>query len=129
MSPLHRILDSYAARVAVGVLVCLNHIMLGLLAWRGEAIALVMLVVFSMIWVFFAVSNGIARTKNLRSWAASLEAWDETQKLATNYVDLLMEACDALATWDRERAEEIVSRTRTISALRQANFDERMGND
>ena len=124
-----RILESRGTRIAIGVLVCLNHVMLGALAWGGDVIPLVMLVVFSMAWVFFAVANGIARDRNLESWMRSLDSWEETQNLARDYTSLLVEACTSLSTWDREKSDDIIERARTIGRLRQANVDERRGND
>ena len=129
MSRLSRFLASPWHWVVVGVLILIGHTIFAIQAIQGDRFALYCLIGLLFVYTLLAIYNGIGRRSSLRHWENSLEAWDETQKLAVNYVDLLMEACHALATWDREQANEIIARTRTISALRQANFDERMGND
>jgi hypothetical protein len=129
MNWLRRILVGNGWRYIVTVLVILNHVLIGMLAWRGSKFAIVELVIFASLWTVLTFVNTIARNRTVARWEKSLLGWDETQNLAVNYVDLLLEACNALSTWDREKADDIVSRTRTISALRQANLNERMGDN
>jgi hypothetical protein len=123
---LRRILVGNGWRYIVAVLVILNHALLGALAWQGSRFAIVQLAIFASLWTVLTFANTIIRNRTTARWEKSLLGWEETQNLAVNYVELLLEACDALSTWDREKADEIVSRTRTISALRQANLNERM---
>ena len=126
MKTLSRILGGNGHRYLMGGLAILAHVLLGILAWSGSTFALVQLVIFASVWTVMTVLNGVGWRRTTASWEKSLEGWEETQNLAVNYVELLLEACDRLSTWDRESADDIVSRTRTISALRQKNLNERM---
>lgn len=126
MKRLSRILDGNGYRYIGGALAVLGHVMLGALAWNGSLFAIASLVITAIFWTGLAVINGISWSRTTSSWQRSLLGWEETQNLAVDYVHLLMEACDALSTWDRERADDIIARTRTISALRQKNLNERM---
>ena len=113
----------------MGVVVSLNHIFLGYLAWGGGKFAIVELVIFSILWVFFAVTNSRARNRNLESWIRSLDRESEVSKLAGDYAALLTETCGKLAAWDEDEAMEIMGRASTIGKLRQMNVNERSSND
>lgn len=129
MTPLARILEGIGVFYVMVALVLVAHTLLAIQVIMGETFASYMIVVVLFMWTAIAFVHSRGRQRNLEHWERSLQNLHETNELCNDYASLLGEACGSLATWDREEAEDIVQRAKTIGRLRQANFDERMGND
>jgi len=129
VTPLARILGSVSTFYVMVVLVIAADTLLAIQVILGQTFARYMMIVVLFIWTTIAFMHSRGRQRNLEHWERSLDNLHETNELCNDYASLLGEACGSLSTWDREEAEEIVQRAKTIGRLRQANFDERMGND
>lgn len=126
MRSLSRFLDSTRGRAAVAALASVAHALIGVSAWRGSEIAIVALVFLLFFYTWLAFLNGLGWHRSLKDWRRSLEAWRHTRELGQDMSYLLVEATGSLSTWDRETAEDIMSRAKTIWNLRAKNIEEHM---
>ena len=108
--------------VVVAALVVFGHTLLALNAWHGSRASLMMLIVFLFIWTALSFLNGHAWRGTLKDWRATIAAWKESSALATDYSYLLVEAVEALSTYDREKSDDISARAITIGRMRTQNI-------
>lgn len=103
----------------------LGLVAFGIMAIRGDQFATWMLLLFSLVWLGLCTYNGLGWTSSNEGWHRALDEWKEYQELAHDLTSLLAEATDRLSTYDRETADEIRDRAKTIIVLRSQNTMER----
>jgi hypothetical protein len=113
-------------RILAGILGAIGCVGLGLSAYfSGDKFSIVLLTVFSLMWIFFAVNNSRGWHRALAHWRHTLLTWDDQQKMTTDMSNLLTEALQELTHYDHEKAADIADRAQTITMLRLQTFQER----
>lgn len=126
MSRLSRILASPRYFWILGAGLTISHVLLSIQAWQGNKFSLACIVVLWVGWTILALRAQALNRRVLSQIEAALDGWQETNDLARDYGNLLTEATDELSTWDREKSDDILSRTTTISLMRAQNMKRRM---
>lgn len=119
-----RILDSkdWIGTVLIFGLGSAAIVSVGMSAYYGSRFSAVCLIFISLLWLGSSVATGRAWRRTIGRWSMTLDSWGETTELVNDIASLLNEACNGLATYDREAADEIIQRGTTIMLMRQQNI-------
>jgi hypothetical protein len=127
MQAISRFLEKFfknrrAYALVIGVLGAASIVVLGVQAHFGSIIAVPALTLVALMWLGLSISNSNLHWGTLDRWGKTLEMWQETGNLVDDLYSLVVEACDGLSTYDREKADDILGRSTTVAIMRSQNI-------
>lgn len=126
MNLLPRILEGRYYFWILGGMLMISHTLLSIQAWQGSKLSLGIIIALWVLWTILALRSQATSRRTLNQTDEVLEGWRETNELVRDYGSLLREAAYELSLWDHEKADDILSRTTTISLMRAQNMKRRM---